>query len=551
MSYPTHLKAPMFTRIRFPDSGRTMLSPIGASNCLLSVPETVLLRPVFCSESSDMRISNLVTYGAIWLSIFSTPAANCAETCESVFQSEIVFTKSDGAASRTPKSSKTARVINTIADLGKPIRSTLTEEPLQVVDFAHSKDGQSSAHLIRSIKRSEYEYDDFFVEILQPVDQFLAGRPDPSKPIRDQIGDFAHVHQIPDALQSHMDRVFESLNFVFKIYRERKGWPDRFLRELALAAVKYTFHSTYINVREKTLEGKPGRLLGTERQLDVPYLRKNSHEFDGEDIKGLQSAWVRAKLRSESGFVGFNLKIPSRFRDDPMWKALFPNGRISDSYMDTLKARRTNSSELTEVREEGVRLPLPQENQDLTYIPTAMELVLKSKYGMYRDGGSQSLHRVIEPGNFAVDKEQAHWVSVPLYYHMARLSRSSHLEPGSGSTTRILTYAEKGSLSAVFYRSLGLQVLDESSNHAANPTHAVWNILGGDADALTFAYRKRFGIPQETDLKFSRFDEFESQNIDWRKPAEREQLNSKLHQSKPSGPIPWFESFWIYNRRAD
>ncbi|MGZ3771726.1 MAG: hypothetical protein ACXVCP_16645 [Bdellovibrio sp.] len=63
----------------------------------------------------------------------------------------------------------------------------------------------------------------------------------------------------------------EVLDFVFKLYREKRGWSESFLEGLRQKAIDQLDMTTTIIVREKNPDGSAGKILGTMSLNRAPY----------------------------------------------------------------------------------------------------------------------------------------------------------------------------------------------------------------------------------------------------------------------------------------
>lgn len=354
---------------------------------------------------------------------------------------------------------------------------------------------------LRELVKSDYDHGDFIAQIRTPKNA-TATEMIGVKSVRSAQEAQQLLDQMPVAgglsnqfaLRAEFHELFEILHFVFSRYKAEKDWPDAFFRDLARWSFRYFFQSTYIVIRKKTADGKPGEIVGTVRLISAPY-KNDSVDFKNSDLVILaeSSNWNSVDVRSGTEFIIDNVKIPDELMNT-FWKDLFPERVLTFSDGTT-----------------SVKSPETITDGAMTYVLTPMESVLNQKVKSLRADVDQQLRNLIEPGNFSIDRLHADAVAQLLYMHMARLSQSPHVSQSLGTNSKSVTYAERRSQTHRYYQSLGLGVLPEKLD--SSPTTKPWDILGGGPGALLNAFKKRFAkapeLASNIDTLLQEFDQKE------------------------------------------
>jgi len=325
-----------------------------------------------------------------------------------------------------------------------------------------------------------YDYATHSVEVLRAYqgvferDQVSAMKMEPT------TRDLKVDHKVREEISK---KIFESLSFVLKAYKEEKQWPNEFLKRLVTVAFQYAEYSTYINVRSKE-----GKIVGSVRIIQTPTLNK-------EKSLSRNERWLDTSLFSELKVKASDLPNPE------LWREIYGSEDIH----------------LT-----GLNTPVTEQKNGLDLVPTPFENILGRRYVEERDLG-QGLSSVVEPGNFAILRnrdlpvELRNIVAPTLYYHLARLVRPEARGGLDTGPTFVGTYASVGSTSDRFYQSLGFKVKETIPERSArNPTDEPWNVLTTDSEGLTTALRLRLQLRdgytnREMNSYFWEFDYFETQ----------------------------------------
>ncbi|HVK60603.1 MAG TPA: hypothetical protein VM432_03590 [Bdellovibrionales bacterium] len=361
----------------------------------------------------------------------------------------------------------------------------------------------------RSIRTTTYEYDTHFIEIVRPVVE-TRSKPDRERMLSpEEVKEFEylngpswerqdsltlHPYMNKTAVEMYKKRILEELTYVLERYKAEKPWPNEFLRELVAVAFRYSLQSTYITVRAKTADGKPGPRIGSVRTISVPYKDIDSSNSSGDPRK---MALAQQQLEADQSLFRGGIRLPPESLPNPeLWREIFDGGPF------VLKPAATDS-------------PMVRMTPEQAFIPAPFEVVLNRLYDRDRNP-SDALKYLVEPGNFALtpDRDLAPELrgvaAAALYFHLARVIK---VEAGArGPTTKVGTYASHRSTSDRFYRSLGFGLKEQIAPTAGSPTPETWNVLMGDGKVLDLALVKRFkleGSESVLSATFNRFNRFE------------------------------------------
>ncbi len=316
----------------------------------------------------------------------------------------------------------------------------------------------------------------------------------------------------PRAFAELKTRALSSMDFVFREYMARKEtWPPEFLQRLFVARLAYLLNSTIINNY-----GPNGLILASGQITKAPYTQFSKRSSDplGVLVDSIQSqATEKELLKSEIDLITESLTLDfvnrsspdysGRFGFDPaMGQEIFPEGRL---YL--------NSENVEEIR--------PETAGDLIYLPAPMEYVLGRRHPELRTNAGTGLAFIEEPGALAISQNMSeslhHRVTSAMYYHSARLLRGP---------APLATFAEQGSSSDRFYRSLGFR--DFSVHNGTDsreplepqpfkPTDKPWNVLIAAPNSMIRAMKARFRIKldegnleRELEAGFLRLDKNEN-----------------------------------------
>ncbi len=372
----------------------------------------------------------------------------------------------------------------------------------------------SSNSLLRSVHEITYEYPDHYVEIIKPLNDERSSSTMVNFKSTEEAKSYIesqnlHEHEtylVGNGQQTLALRILESLNFVIDQYKERKQWPNEFLRELVKTAFQYAYHSTYITVRAKNNDGSKGQILGTGRLIAAPYTSISSAKLN----RGVDNNFVAAKFatQNEMGQFGKNWKLD--------FQKLKNSGLIRDEFKQDLW-RDVFDSQFLHLTAKDLQIPPAVQSGDLHFVPTPMESILNHYLPEQRRANIYDVGYYVEPGNFAIlpdrmlpESLRKHGAST-IYFHFARLIRSN--AGANGPTTKVGTYAGDHSSSDTYYKFLGFELSDQVAPQNGNtPTNEKWNILTGNGDVLKTALQKRMGFSKQGDLEavFSIFDGPES-----------------------------------------
>ncbi len=129
----------------------------------------------------------------------------------------------------------------------------------------------SHSNNYRYVTRSTYESNDLFTEVIDTRigrdSQDLARRSNVLYPSLEKKENY----QISDGRLKQKQYLDEIMSFIFPLYAKRRGWTEEFIRKLYKKTFETADNTKYIVVREKTSDGKPGKILAAMGLTRAPY----------------------------------------------------------------------------------------------------------------------------------------------------------------------------------------------------------------------------------------------------------------------------------------